>query len=207
MGVLTPGTGGIVGPTSITIIKRDPLPSLPSGLSAIERLRRFTEAIALVASPLKNKDKWRADVAMSQSHDRKMFITRNPVERGFKSTDHMRREPDTLSFNGLISDSPFLPLGFPTFQNRAHDQFRRLNQFFEAREPVFVASSLRVYESMGIASINSSRDADTGGAIEVSITFTEIRIEEEVLGDRLIDDAASQYGANAPTDGGTQALF
>ena len=149
MGVTT-GTGGIFGPTSVTIIRRDPLPNLPPGLSAGERLRRFTAAVALVSSPLPNKDKWRADVAKSQSHARKMAITRNPVERGFDSTDHARRLPDVLSFSGIISDSPFLPLGLPTFLNRAHDQWRKLNQFFEAREPVFVATSLRYYESMMI---------------------------------------------------------
>lgn len=198
---------GVVGPSSVTIIKTDPLPRLPPGASAAARLARFSEAVALVSTPFPAEGKWRADVALSQTHNRAVSLTELPVEQGVNITDHSRRTPDRLSFVGLISDSPFSPLGFPPFVKRSLDQLRKLEEFFEAREPVFVATSVKVYDSMIITSLAIDRAPETGDALQVSLQLQEIRIQNSILADALLDEAAAQLGAGAATDAGTLAPF
>jgi hypothetical protein len=197
------------GPTSVTLIRRDPFPTLPVGLSAAERVRRFTSALTLLRAPQDDVDKWRADVAKSQRHSRSLTLTKFPVQKGVDVTDHSRRNPDVFEFDGVLTDSPFGKFGNPTpiFTNQALRKFQKLNEYFEQREPLFVATSIRVYESIIISRFESYRDEETGGAILISLGFEELRIEAESLGDALVDEEAAMLGGVPTFNGGNQALF
>jgi len=201
--------GGMLGPTSVTIIRIDPLSDLPPGLSTSERISRFVEAVALVTVPdplAVNPDKWRADVATKQKHSERYVVTKHPVEQGVDITDHVRRLSDTFSFSGLIVDSPFIPFSpagaIPLQLNRAHQQLQRLRDFANEREPLFIASSTKVYESMILTLIDWDRNAESGSSIPVTVKAEEVRIRTDVVGDVLVDEAAAELGARPLTDGG-----
>ena len=204
---LSPQPGNVIGPTSVTLVKVDPLPALPKSATAAARLARFARAVSLVSTPFPQRDKWRADVAVAQDHARTLTLTDNPVESGVVVTDHSRRDPDRLTFVGVLSETPFFPLGFPGFLGRAQDEYRKLQDFFEAREPLFVATSLRVYESMLITSLSTPRNADSGAGIEITVGLRELRIQAEAVGDALIDDAAAGLGGAPVVNAGTLGTF
>lgn len=201
--------GGLLGPTSVTIIRTDPLASLPPGLSTKERISRFVEAVALVTTPdpnAINPDKFRLDVTMTQKHSEKYVATKHPVEQGVDITDHVRRLPDTLVFAGRIVDSPFLPFlpagAVPLQLNRAHQQLQRLRDFAREREPLFIATSTKVYENAIITLVEWDRNPKSGSSIPVSIKVEEIQIRVDVVGEKLVEEAAAELGARPLTDGG-----
>ncbi len=201
--------GGLVGPTSVTIIRTDPLSSLPAGLSTQERISRFVKAVSLVTQPDPNNlnpDKWRADVAKTQKHVERYVATKHPVEQGVDITDHVRRLSDTFSFTGLIVDTPFIPFSpigaVPLQLNRAQQQLTRLRAFADEREPLFVATSTKVYESLILTMVSWDRTKESGSAIPISIKGEEVRIRADVVGDVLVEEAAAELGARPLTDGG-----
>lgn len=204
------GPGQIIRPRSITLVRTDPIPNLPKSAGAAARLKAAVRAIALVATDVPDPDKWKADATTDQTHSRALEITDHPVETGFRITDHSRRLPDTLVFTGVVSDTPTTPLGAflaleqqLQFKSRAQAQYQAFNEFFEAREPLFVATSLKVYPCMLIQSYDISRNADSGAAIEVSVQLREIQIRDEVLAGPLLDDDALDLGAGPGENGGT----
>ncbi len=206
---LTDLTDTFRGPRSVTIIRKDPFPSLPFGLSAAERVRRFTNALSLLRLPQEDEDKWRADATTQQRHRRSLTLTKNPVEKGVDITDHSRRNPDQAQFICTLSDSPFGKLGnaTPVFTNAALRKLQKINEYFEQREPLFVATSSRVYENVVLTVLEHSRDENTGGALILGLSFEEVRVEAEAFSEPLIDEEAAMLGAVSTLSGGNQALF
>lgn len=209
MSAISARPGGLVGPTSVTIIRTDPLSSLPPGLSTAERVARFSKAIALltVVDPFsKNPDKWRADVATGQRHAERYVATQHPVEQGVDITDHVRRLPDTFDFTGLIVDTPFIPFGIagatPLQGNRAQQQLQRLRDLADEREPLFIATSTKIYESMILLFVGWVRMPDSGSSIPVTIKAQQVQIRSDVVGDKLVEETVAELGARPLVDGG-----
>lgn len=207
------GPGQIVKPRSITLIRTDPIPDLPKSAGSAARLKAAIRAVALVATDAPDPDKWKADAALSQSHKGALDITDHPVETGFRITDHSRRLPDVIQFTGVVSDTPTTPLGAFLaleqtlfFKSRAHAEFQKFLEFFKEREPLFVATSLRVIPCMLIKEWEVTRDNESGAAIEVSVLLREIQIRDEVRAGALLDDDALFLGAGPGENGGTLAL-
>lgn len=178
-------SSSVIRPTSITLIRKDPTPTLPTGLSASERIRRFIEAVTLVASTRRDPDKFRVDVTTSQKHSRQARFTTNPVPRGNVVTDHSIIMPDVLQFTGFITETPFInftadDLGLRPESSRVQDYLRLLDEFFESREPLFMASSIRNVDGMGITKLTYSKDADTGLAVEINMTLQQILFVDAV---------------------------
>lgn len=204
MSALTKGPSPSI--KSVTIIRQDALPAAGPAVQSSLRLARFAQSVALLVTPSPVPDKFFTDVTTNQSHDLKWVMTKSPIENGSTITDHVRKVPDVLSITGIISDTPLFPPS-PIVANRAQREFQKLLSFAEAREPVFVATSLKIYPNMIITSIGASRDADSGGAIPVSIMMEEIQISSARTTQKLIDEAAAAAGALPVTNGGTQALI
>ncbi len=101
------GAFNILKPRSITILAQGTFPG--AGFAA------FLEAIVLTQTPGLtefNPRAFRADLIQSQTHSEEVAVTTHPVQQ-FNRTDHARRMPDVLEFDGQISDTP-LP-GAPGF--------------------------------------------------------------------------------------------
>lgn len=192
----------IVRPTSITLIRRDPLRNLPRGIGAKERIGAFIEAVALVASTKPDPDKFRLDATTSQKHARAVIFTQNPVPRGNIVTDHSILRPLVVQFTGIITETPFIPYTFtgeaggaPTI-SRVQDQIRRLEQFFEQREPLFMASSIRTVDGMAISSLTIGKSQSTGAAVDVQMTLQQILFVDAIRDQAVPDTQADQLGAS-----------
>ena len=192
----------IIRPTSMTLVRRDPFRDLPRGIGAKERIAAFIDAVSLVASTKPDPDKFRLDVSTSQRHARSAVFTMNPVPRGNVVTDHSILRPLVVQFTGIITETPFIPYtftgeagGVPTI-SRVQDQLRRLEQFFLEREPLFMASSIRTIDGMGISSLVIGKSPTTGSAVDVQITLQQILFVDVIRDQAVPDTQADQLGAS-----------
>jgi len=196
----------IITPTSMTLIRRDALPTFPVGLQGRERIRRFIRAVSLVSSTLPDRDKFRPDVVTSQKHTFTYEFTNHSVPRGEEITDHSRRKPKMVVFSGMVTETPFFPytsggIGGLPFLSRVNDYVQQLIQFAEEREPVFLTSSVLIHPSMGIKSLTIAKDTQTGQAVNIQIALKEVRRVAEIRARPIPDDIAAQLGASPPSVG------
>lgn len=190
----------VIRPTSITLVRRDPLPNLV-GLGRKERISAFIEAVSLVASQQRSNDKVRLDATTSQRHSRGAIFTQNPVPRGNIVTDHSIERPLIVQFSGVISETPFYPYtgqnafgGLPGV-SRVQDYIRLLDQFFDERQPLYMASSIRTVDGMGITALNISKSQSTGAAIDVSMSLQQILFVSAIRAEPTPDTQAAQLGS------------
>ena len=50
------------------------------------------------------------DASLSESHSMNATVTEYPVEEGADIADHIRRQPDTITISGIVSDTPLVYL-------------------------------------------------------------------------------------------------
>lgn len=87
------------------------------------------------------------NVVLSEAHESRLTITRNPIEAGADVTDHAYIEPKRLTLD-------FADAG-------AALTFAALVQFQESRVPFTAVSGLYVYTNMLIESLTADRDPGT----------------------------------------------
>lgn len=121
-------------------------------------------------------DGYEVDVAISENHQYDSDITSDPVEVGSDITDHQRLLPDMVTMTGLVSDTPFgdladrrLSEGVPSVF--ALGFFRTLR---DARVPVTIETSLRVYDNMLMKTLTVPRNARTGNALAFTAVFKQV---------------------------------
>src|SRR5438132_10006682 len=138
------------------------------------------------------------DAAIAEMHSGANEITDHPVEDGADITDHVRVKPDTVTIEGIISNTPVVAssarfeggletseqngvlvvsgVGADTLDEaRADSAYQQLLKIKEDRLPVVIITSLRQYERMVLERLNVPRDARTGSALRFSATFRQVR--------------------------------
>lgn len=138
------------------------------------------------------------DATISTSHSFKVQATQHPVERGASITDHLRPEPDVVTLEGIVSDTPVSRsqqtravnaagvqvtttstspalFGVPGYAAAA---FAKLLAIKDAGALVTLATELRTYTDMAITSLEVPRNASTGDALRFSATFQKIVLVE-----------------------------
>lgn len=126
------------------------------------------------------------DAALSIVHDYESEVTEHPVESGAAVTDHIRNKPATLKLECVVSNTPIAQAadvekagGFRKGEpGRAEEIFATLMKLRDAQQPITVATRLKTYSNMAIASISIPQDSKTGDALRFSLTLKEIRIIE-----------------------------
>src|SRR5215469_8257121 len=138
------------------------------------------------------------DAAIAEMHSASNEITDHPVEDGADITDHVRVKPDTVTIEGIISNTPVIA-GSARFEGgletseengvlvvsgvgadsldeaRADSAYQQLLKIKEDRLPVVIITELRQYDRMVLERLNVPRDARVGSALRFSATFREIR--------------------------------
>lgn len=140
------------------------------------------------------------DCTVSESHKDEVEITDHPVETGSTISDHIRKRPISLSLEGIVTNTPvvflaslmadspvendFIPS--PDRVTRAYQELRRIQ---EEGEIVDVVTSLREYKNLAIESLSVSRSAETGNALNVSISLREIVLAKSLSIDLPVPEA------------------
>lgn len=151
-----------------------------------------------------------ADAVVSETHTRTNTVTDHPVEEGANISDHSRPEPDRVSVELYVSDTPasveqmqraqkFMqqaglgavlnPDGessvaaVPGYSRAVRD---RLDGYRLAGQLVTVATAIKLYQSMVIESIAETRTAKEAEAFHATISFKFIRVVQNKLTRRVI---------------------
>jgi hypothetical protein len=136
------------------------------------------------------------DASITESHQAEVEVTEHPVEQGANIADHTRAKPESLTLEGLISNTPLNrtqtrrlveSLGVVFESNSAEDAvfgqpgraeaaYVTLREIKEAGQLITVVTGLRVYEDMVMTSLLVPRDARTGEALRFTASFKQIRL-------------------------------
>lgn len=146
------------------------------------------------------------DASLSETHARQCEITDHPVEEGSTISDHIRRLPETLEVNGVVSNHPIVFLaslnspspitnGLTPATARAELAYSTLRKLMDDGELVTVVTSLWEYENMAITSMSVARDVNTGNVLNCSLSLREIIIAKTKTVDAPEPSNVGQKGA------------
>lgn len=121
------------------------------------------------------------DVTISEMHSDEVAVTAHPVDVGAQINDHAYRQPALVvcSFgwsdssrlvNSLFDGSLFK--GMETVK----DVYEKLLTLKDARQPVKLSTSKRVYENVLITKLQTTTTIDTENSAIIEITFQEILV-------------------------------
>lgn len=129
------------------------------------------------------------DVLLEESHEWSADVTTSEVEQGAPISDHIRLQPDRVTFTGFISNANLYPevssaasqtvTGQVDSQgglDRVQTTFDLLRAIHENRQTVTVYTKNRTYSDMALTSCNIPRTSGTGDSLQFSLQFTKIRI-------------------------------
>jgi hypothetical protein len=144
------------------------------------------------------------DVTTNEDHAHSTEWTEFPVETGLDISDHAVDVADEVTITGIISDTPVYGVPAPDRAKQAYETLLRLRS---AHRLVTVVTGLRVYNSMGITSVSTSRDAETGQSVMPTVTFKQISLVQSVtipIPAALLKPQVVA-GGQSPVDAGAQA--
>lgn len=125
------------------------------------------------------------DASVTETHNSTAEITQHPVEEGVDIGDHIRKLPDDLSVNVIVSNNPPIILaslraqpivGFSDPASRAEDAHTFLRSVMNSNQTVGFSTTLRDYVHMAITSMAVDRDATTGNIANINMSLKEIKI-------------------------------
>lgn len=148
-----------------------------------------------------------ADLTISEGHQRRADVTSNPVESGSTIQDHVILQPETLSLEGFVSDSPAAPLAAQW--GRVQRVFEYLEDIWGAGEPLDVVTGRKTYESMVIVDLQMPREQPSSMTFSIEMQHVTIVTTEtaEIAGGTSAENAADQDTADlaqGETDAGRQ---
>jgi hypothetical protein len=142
------------------------------------------------------------DVCTEETHELANTVTDHPVEDGANISDHVRPQPDRLTLNCFVSNTPLstqqqqrtiqegsfkftsntskdVPIG--AVDGRGANTFAALKKLRDNGTLVQVVTTLKTYalkstEGMVIESLTIPRRTDSYDGLEWSVTFKQIRI-------------------------------
>lgn len=123
------------------------------------------------------------DASVQETHVANVEVTKHPVEQGAAISDHAREEPETVTIEGLVSNTPIGEAerraagdqvkGQP---GRASQALEQLLQMKKARELIDLVTGLRTYSNMLMTGLTIPRNAKQGEVLQFSAQFIQVRV-------------------------------
>jgi hypothetical protein len=156
---------------------------------------------------LKGVVELQADLTISEGHQRRADVTSNPVESGATIQDHVILQPETLSLEGFVSDTPAAPLAAQW--GRVQSTFEALDELWRAAEPLDVVTGRKTYESMVIVDLQLPRERPASMSFSIEMQHVTIVSTQttEIAGGTTAENASDQGTADlaqGETDAGRQ---
>ncbi len=154
------------------------------------------------------------DASLREGHGRTAEVTEHPVEAGANISDHIRKLPDTLDIEAVISDHPLFFLAslnadspistdVGPVSSRVDAAREELERIMDDGETVDVATTLKTYENMALQSVTFERTMATGNSLAAVMSFKEIVIAQTETIESTPEPETS--GNNQPSNLGTQS--
>ncbi|MBW2673577.1 MAG: hypothetical protein JRD89_09225 [Deltaproteobacteria bacterium] len=137
------------------------------------------------------------EASVTQTHDLKAKITDHPVEKGINITDNYRPKGRELKIDGIISNTPIIPViplvtTIDAVKNLADgnakpvdEMWERFKEMFKNSEIIQIKTSLDTYDNMAIESLSVTRENSVGDALQFTMMAKEVRIVITEYGDKL----------------------
>lgn len=149
------------------------------------------------------------DAILTESPEYAATPTRSPIETGANVTDHVTLEPEKLTIEGIVSNTPISLLRIlsgVTFDDPAADAFTYLEDLYKNRQPFDFVGDLKIYENMVITSFNPSRTPITGQTLQFSVSMERIRFADSRLVMETYFAESVEHSAPDKQDLGSQAV-
>ena len=116
------------------------------------------------------------DAFLRESHEGSVRITDHPVQSGANISDHAYNMPDSLTVEILVSDvmDVLYPGQFSGEATKSISAYEKLRELKEKRQPLAVATRLRMYYNMIIESTHVNDDYKTAQSLRCTVNFREI---------------------------------
>lgn len=120
------------------------------------------------------------DAIIEETHNRSSQVTQHPVQQSTPVSDHIIRDPETVTMSCQISDyqqniGTFQRLSrFFSFLRPSQQAFEYLNFLWQQKQLITVVSSLKVYRDMAISEIEFKRSFETSNVLRFDITLQKI---------------------------------
>lgn len=156
------------------------------------------------------------DATISELHTAESEITEHPVESGSNIVDHLRKKPDVIQIEGIISNTPIphpndpltrKTIGSVTYDSRGQIDATRAPKALQdlldiqtQQRLVDVYTAVRQYENMAMKSLTLPVDKRTSESIHFTAVLVEVRIVTNA--EATIDDkgkSKSDQGKKATT--------
>lgn len=149
------------------------------------------------------------DAILSESPEYNATPTKSPIETGANVTDHVTLEPERLTIEGIVSNTPISLLRIlsgVTFDDPAADAFSYLENLYIARQPFDFVGDLKIYENLIITSFNPSKTPTTGQTLQFTISMEQIQFVDSqlVAATNFTEDV--EHTAPGKQDIGSQAV-
>lgn len=116
------------------------------------------------------------DANLNEVSTQSVTVTSNPVEDGSNIADNAIDNPDEITIDGLITNTPADIIDALTaFGTRAEDTFEDLQTLLKNKETVTVSTTARVLADMFITRLSRTRTPNVGEAVQCSVTLRAIR--------------------------------
>jgi hypothetical protein len=121
------------------------------------------------------------DATISVSPDFTSTVAQHPVEDGPNISDHISLDPEKVSLEGFITDSPIRILSgvrdiFEASTSRVQTAYDALRELRESRRPFTLVTGFEVFEDMFFTRLSFPRDRSTGQALRFTAECQKLRI-------------------------------
>ena len=138
------------------------------------------------------------DLILTETHSLNAVVTQHPVQDGSTISDHITILPRSGTMRALVSNFSLSTAkgdahadwdeiydqgeaAQNSIPNRAEEAGKKLKDLVKKREVVKVVTSLEVYEDVALTRVETTRDGDTGDALEIDIDYeqvTKVKLKE-----------------------------
>lgn len=117
------------------------------------------------------------DATIREGHERCNVVTDHPIEDGSSVSDHIYSEPERLTIDGEISDTPVALFGglVGLSSRRSVEAYEQLMALWEERELVTVVTGFQIYTDMAITNVSCPRDQKTGRRLLFTCEMKKVR--------------------------------
>ena len=138
------------------------------------------------------------DLILTETHSLNAVVTQHPVQDGSTISDHITILPRSGTMRVLVSNFSLSAAkgddradwdeiydqgeaAQKALPNRGEEAWKKLKDLVKKRELVKVVTSLEVYEDVALTRVETTRDGDTGDALEIDIDYeqvTKVKLKE-----------------------------
>ena len=123
-----------------------------------------------------------ADMTIVETHERTSDITDEPVEDGATIQDHIIRDPERITLEGFITDTPIiLSVGGATGIGKTVDAFGVLDDIWRRGDVMIVETAYKRYENMVITSLTMPKN--TPNSMRFTVELKQINYVSTQEGD------------------------